>query len=146
MFHLAIKHGVVLSVAILIVCLFGILAVFRVPVQMIPDLDARTVTVRTSWPGASPQDVEKEIIVEQEQYLRALPNLERMVATARTGSASIELEFPHGVDINEVLIRVNNALAQVPDYPENVDQPRIVTSSAQRPVSRSGWLKFRRSV
>lgn len=139
MFHLAIKHGVVLSVAILIVCLFGIIAVFRVPVQMIPDLDARTVTVGTSWPGASPQDVEKEIIVEQEQYLRALPNLERMVATARTGSASIELEFPHGVDINEVLIRVNNALAQVQDYPENVDQPRIVTSS----FSDNPFLFFR---
>jgi multidrug efflux pump subunit AcrB len=139
MFHLAIKHGVVLSVAVLIVCLFGVLAVFRVPVQMIPDLDARTVTVRTSWPGASPQDVEKEIIVEQEQYLRALPNLERMIATARTGSASIELEFPHGVDIDAVLIRVNNALAQVPDYPENVDQPRIVTSS----FSDNPFLFFR---
>lgn len=139
MINLAMKNGVVLSVAIVIVCLFGLLAIFRVPVQMIPDLDPRTITVRTSWPGASPQDVEKEIVVEQEEYLRSIPNLERIVSTVTTGSARIELEFPHGVDINEVLIRVNNALAQVSSYPENVDQPRIITSS----FSNNPFMFFR---
>lgn len=129
MFKLAIENGVVLSVTVLIICLFGILAVFRVPVQMIPDLDARTVSVRTSWPGASPQDIEKEIVVEQERYLRSIPNLKRMTSNSNTSEARVELEFPYGIDINEILIRVNNALAQVPSYPENVDQPRIVTSS-----------------
>jgi len=129
MFELAIKHSVVLTVVILIICLFGILAVFRVPVQMIPDLDARTITVRTTWPGATPQDIEKEIIVEQEEHLRALPNLQRMTSTATTNSARIELEFLHGVDIQEILIRVNNALTQVPSYPENVNPPQIITSS-----------------
>ncbi len=98
---------------------------FNVPIQMIPDLDARIITVKTSWPGAAPQDVEKEILVEQEQYLGRIPGLERMVSTANTGSARIELEFPHNVSIDEALLNVNNALSQVPSYPENVDQPSI---------------------
>ncbi len=129
MFKFAIEKPVILSVIILIICLFGVLAVFRVPIQMIPDLDVRSVTVTTAWPGATPQDVEKEIIIEQEEYLRRIPGLERMTSNANTGRARIGLEFPHGTDINEVLIRVNNALSQVSGYPENVDEPRIVTSS-----------------
>jgi multidrug efflux pump subunit AcrB len=129
MFEFSVTKPVILTVAVLIVCVFGVNAVYRLPKQMIPDLDARVISVRTSWPGATPQDVEKEIVVEQEDYLRNIPNLERMVSNASTGQARIELEFPHGVDLNDVLIRVNNSLSQVPQYPENVDEPRIVTSS-----------------
>ncbi len=133
MFRFAIEKPLIVAVAVLIICLFGILAVFRVPIQMIPDLDVRVVTVITKWPGATPQDVEKEIIVEQEEYLRRIPGLDRMISRAETGVGEIDLEFPYGTDVNEVLIRVNNALTQVPGYPENVDEPRLVANSAEAP-------------
>jgi len=129
MFRFAIERPILVAVAILILCLLGVLSVFQVPVQMIPDIEARVLTVDTRWPGATPQDIEKEIIIEQEEYLRRIPGLERITSRASTARAEIELEFPLGVDINEVLILVNNALTQVPSYPENVDEPRISTSS-----------------
>ena len=139
MFRFAIEKPVVPTVAVMVLCLFGALAMFRVPIQMIPDLDARVVSVRTNWPGASPQDVEKEIVVEQEEYLRRIPGLDRIVSNANTGRAEIELEFPYGVELNEVLILVNNALAQVPSYPENVDEPRISATS----FSSNAFMYFR---
>ena len=129
MFRFFISNAVLVSVAILIICLLGLLAVFRVPIQMIPDIEARVLTVSTIWPGATPQDIEQEILVEQEEFLRRIPGLERITARASTSRAEIELEFPLGTDINQALILVNNALSQVPSYPENVDEPRIATSS-----------------
>nr|MDQ3625041.1 efflux RND transporter permease subunit [Verrucomicrobiota bacterium] len=108
-------------------------------VQMIPDLDVRTITIQTRWPGATPQDVEKEIVIEQEQYLRSLPNLKRMTSQASTGSAEVQLEFPFGTDVTEALIRVNNALSQVPAYPENVDEPVLFTNS----FSENAFMSFR---
>lgn len=129
MIQAAVRHGTQLAVAVLILCVLGVVAVFRVPVQMIPDLDERIISVETNWPGATPQDVEKEILIEQEDYLRSIPNLRRITSTAATGSAQIEMEFPFGVDINETLLEVNNALSQVPAYPENVDEPRISSNS-----------------
>jgi hypothetical protein len=53
---------------------------------MIPDLDTRIISIDTRWPGATPQDVEKEILIEQEEYLRGLPNLKRMTSLASTGT------------------------------------------------------------
>jgi multidrug efflux pump subunit AcrB len=129
MFERIVGRGTLLTVAVLIFSILGIVAALRIPVQMIPDLDVRVISVRTSWPGATPQDVEKEILIEQEEYLRNLPNLSRIVSTASTGVAEIELEFPFGTDITEMLIRVNNALSQVPSYPESVDEPRIFANS-----------------
>jgi len=129
MFERILKNGILVWVAALIVLVLSTLAALRIPVQMIPDLDVRTISVETRWPGATPQDIEKEILIEQEEFLRSVPNLRRMVASASTGSASIELEFPYGVNIEETLIRVSNALSQVAEYPENVDPPRLSASS-----------------
>jgi len=128
-FEAIIRNGILMTVIALIVSVLGVMAAFRVPVQMIPDLEVRTVSVQTSWPGATPQDVEKEILIEQEEFLRNVPNLQRLESTASSGSAVIELDFPFGVDMTETLIRVNNALNQVPAYPENVDEPRVYASS-----------------
>jgi multidrug efflux pump subunit AcrB len=136
MFKFALEKPIILTIGLLILCLFGLLAVFRVPVQMTPDVDTRVISVVTNWPGATPQDVEQELIIEQEEYLRNVTGIERMISTASTGSAEIELEFSHDTDINELLIRVNNALSQVPAYPENVDEPRILTNSA----SEAGFI------
>ena len=129
MFAGIIRHGTLVTVIALIVAILGAAAALRIPVQMIPDLEVRTVTVETSWPGATPQDIEKDILIEQERFLRNVPNLSRMTSTASSGAAEIELEFPFGVDITETLIQINNALSQVPDYPRNVDEPRIVAAS-----------------
>jgi len=139
MFEGIIRHGIIVAVVVLIICVLGVLAALRIPVQMIPDLEVRVIGVDTRWPGATPQDVEKEILIEQEQYLRSIPNLERMISTASYGRAEIELEFPFGTDINEALIRVNNALSQVPSYPENVDEPRLEASS----FSQNSFMYFR---
>ncbi|TRX54507.1 efflux RND transporter permease subunit [Thalassomonas sp. M1454] len=125
----AVNRGILVTVVVLISTILGLVAALSIPVQMIPDLEVRTITVRTGWSGATPQDVEKEILIEQERYLRGLSQLKRMTSYAEMGSARIELEFPFGVDENDALIRVNNALSQVSSYPENVDQPRLFASS-----------------
>lgn len=139
MFAGIIRQGTIVAVIALIICVLGFLAALRIPVQMIPDLEVRVVSVDTRWPGATPQDVEQEILIEQEEYLRSLPGLERMISTASDGRAQIELEFPFGTDITEALIRVNNALSQVPAYPENVDEPRLDASS----FSQNAFMFFR---
>jgi multidrug efflux pump subunit AcrB len=139
MFAGIIRHGTLVTVIALIVAILGTAAALRIPVQMIPDLEVRTVTVETSWPGATPQDIEKDILIEQERFLRNVPNLSRMTSTASSGAAEIELEFPFGVNITETLIQINNALSQVPDYPRNVDEPRIVAAS----FSSNAFMYFR---
>ena len=58
MFEAIIKRGTLMTVIILIISVLGVMAALRIPVQMIPDLEVRTITVRTSWPGATPQDIE----------------------------------------------------------------------------------------
>ena len=68
MFKAVIGRGTLVAVVVAIVCILGIVGSLKIPVQMIPDLEVRAITVRTGWAGATPQDVEKEILIEQERY------------------------------------------------------------------------------
>ncbi|ETX08556.1 MAG: hypothetical protein ETSY2_04665, partial [Candidatus Entotheonella gemina] len=136
-----IRNGISVSVLGMALLLFGLLALFKLPIQLTPDVSAPVISVETRYPGATPEDIEQDIIIEQEQFLKSLPGLEKMTSTASMGSAEIELEFSLGTDQQENIIRVNNALAQVASYPENVDEPSIKTSTAsEQPVA---WISVR---
>lgn len=139
MIEAVVRRGTLVTVCLLILCVIGSVAAWQTPVQMIPDLDLRTISVRTFWPGAAPQDVESEILVEQEEFLRRVPNLSRLVSTAATGEARIEMEFPYDTDVTAALINVNNALNQVPSYPETVRRPRVYATS----FSGNSFMFFR---
>jgi len=75
----------------------------------------------------------------RETFFQVQLSEERMVSTATMGEALVALEFPFGVDLNDALIRVNNALTRVPAYPENVDEPRLYTTS----FSSNSFIFFR---
>ncbi len=139
MFDRMVKRGILTAVCALIVTIIGIVAATNIPVQMIPDLEVRTIAVRTVWPGATPQDVEKEILIEQEEHLRTVRGLQRIVSSASFGRAEVELEFPFGINLNDTLIEVVNALSRVRSYPNNVDEPRIYAAS----FSTNSFMFFR---
>ena len=139
MFEKIVKHGTLVAVASLIIVVLGIVAATNIPVQMIPDLEVRTISIRTIWPGATPQDVEKEILVEQEEHLRSIRGLQRIVSSASFGRADIELEFPFGINLIDTQLEVINALSRVTSYPNNVDEPRIYASS----FSSNSFMYFR---
>lgn len=139
MFNTLVRHGTIVTVVAFIVMILGIVAALNIPVQMIPDLEVRTITIRTSWAGATPQDIEKEILIEQEERLRTVPNLQRLESTASFSTARIQMEFPFGIDLNQTLIEVMNALSRVPSYPNNVNEPRIYATS----FSANSFMFFR---
>ena len=61
----AIQNPVTVTVGVFFVILFGLIALFRIPVQLTPEIQEVEIQVEMIWPGASPQEVEQEIIEEQ---------------------------------------------------------------------------------
>jgi HAE1 family hydrophobic/amphiphilic exporter-1 len=125
--HDAIRYPVTTTVGVLLLVLFGMLALFRIPIQLTPDVEEPKITVQTIWPGASPQEVEREIVDEQEEQLKSLEGLVKMESSSSDSSGSITLTFQVGSDIDSALLKVSNRLEQVPRYPDDVDKPVIRT-------------------
>ena len=80
----AIDNPVKVTVAVILLVLFGILSIFRIPVQLTPDVDRPLITVSTYWDGASPQEIEREIVDRQEEKLKGVRNLKKMTSSFRS--------------------------------------------------------------
>lgn len=125
-----VRNPVKVSVGVLLVALFGTIALFRMPMQLTPEVQIPTITVETSWPGASPQEVEQEIVIEQEEQLTSVEGITKLSSQSMDSRGLITMEFGVGTDMEEALLKVNSRLQQVPEYPEDADQPVISTSDS----------------
>jgi len=124
-----VNNRVKVSVGVLLVALFGTISIATMPKQLTPEVQVPTITVETRWPGASPQEVEREIVQEQEEQLKGVEGVTRMISEASDSSGAITLEFSVGTDMAEALLMVNTRLQQVPEYPEDADEPVVSTSN-----------------
>ena len=124
-----IRYPVSTAVGVIFLILFGFVALFAMPVQLTPEVTKPEIVVTTIWPGASPQEVERDIIDEQEEELKSLEGLVRMRSESQDGQGVITLLFQVGTDKDAARLKVSNRLDQVEDYPANVEKP-IITGQA----------------
>lgn len=125
MIERSIRQPVAVTVAVLLLVIFGLMGFFRVPVQLTPNVDEPVVTVSTQWVGAMPQEIEREIIEEQEEKLKTVNGLRQMTSQSTEGEGTIRLVFHVGVDKAEALNEVRDKLGQVQEYPPDVDKPVV---------------------
>ena len=125
-----VANPVKVAVGALLLMLFGTIALVRMPMQLIPEVQTPTITVETRWPGASPQEVEREIVQEQEEQLKSVEGVQKMTSESMDSLARITLEFFVGANMEETLLKVNSRLQQVREYPEEADEPVIATSNS----------------
>ena len=132
-----INRPVVVIVGMILLSLFGILALLTMPYQLTPKVTRPVISIYTGWSGTTPYEVEREILERQEQVLKGIDNLETMEGTAGNGRADITLEFKIGTDLTKAMLDVSNKLNEVKGYPAEMDKPVIkATGEDTSPVLR----------
>ncbi len=117
-------------VGVMLMLLFGAVAFLKMPMQLTPEVQTPTITVETRWPGASPQEVEQEIVIEQEEQLKGVEGVTKLSSESSDSVGRITLEFLVGTSMQQAVVDVIGRLEQVPEYPEDSDKPVITTANA----------------
>ncbi len=99
-----VRNPVKVSVGVLIVALFGLIALLRMPMQLTPEVQIPTISIQTRWPGASPKEIESEIIQEQEEQLQSVEGVTKMISECMDSSGQITLEFNVGTNMEKALL------------------------------------------
>ncbi|RPJ17419.1 MAG: efflux RND transporter permease subunit [Desulfobacteraceae bacterium] len=134
----SIKKPVTVTVGVILVILFGLISLYRIPIQLTPNVDLPEISVETVWRGASPLEIEREIIDPQEEELKNLEGLVEIKSESQDGIAYINLMFEIGTKTDEALLRVSNKLDQVKKYPSDVEKPLI--KSGGRHDKAIAWM------
>jgi multidrug efflux pump subunit AcrB len=140
--RISLSNPVAVAVGCILIAIFGLISLSRLPIQMTPDLERPIIEVSTPWRASAPKEIESEILEPQEDVLRSIPGMLRMSAVASYGSGYIGLEFAVGTDLDRALIEVLNALNQVPRYPVDANEP-IIRVGGNRWDNIIAWFSIR---
>jgi multidrug efflux pump len=116
----------------IIIMLFGVVSIIRLPISQYPNIAPPSVAINASYPGASAQTVEDSVTQIIEQNLTGLDHLIYMVSTSdNNGNVTVELTFASGTNPDIAQVQTQNKLQQaVPLLPQIVQQQGIsVTKS-----------------
>ena len=94
-----VHNPVKVTVGVILIVMFGIIAMLSMPMQLTPEVQIPTLSIETAWPGASPQEVEREIIQEQEEFLKGVEGVRKMTSESMDSMCRVILEFPVGTDM-----------------------------------------------
>ena len=109
----SIKRPVAAVVIILALMALGLLALKKLRVNQFPDIEQPVLVVVISYPGASPDTVEREVINRIEKSLQGIGGVDKMNATASEGQARLVLQFNFDKNMIEAADEVRNAIGSV---------------------------------
>ena len=133
----AIERPVAVLAMIFGIVMFGYMALTTIPIQMSPDIEKPIYQVRVSWPGAAPEDVDREIVSRIEQELGSLSNVEQIGSNSSTGSARVTLTYNLETDMDKALTVLLSKLAGITGLPSESRAPQVRTSNSDdSPIAR----------
>jgi len=122
--RLAIRRPVALLMCVLTVIVFGFVALRSMPVDLISDINMPIATVFTSYPGASPTEVESLVTSPLEDSLMTMPGLSELSSVSNENYSLIILQFSYGSDLDRLMLTVREKVDAVRnDLPEGVKSP-----------------------
>ena len=134
--RLSLSNPVAVVVAVILVILFGLISLGRLPIQLTPEVEEPEISITTNWRAAAPEEVEAEIIEPQEDALRGLPGATKVLSEASRGQGKVTLTFAVGTDLRRALLEVMSRLNRVARYPTDADEPIISTVGGDsRPIA-----------
>ena len=110
----------------LIAVTLGLIALYRLPIDLMPDVTYPTLTVRTDYENASPQEMEQLVTRLIEESVAAVPGVEEMASASSEGSSSVRVSFAWGTDLDVATNDIRDRLERILDnLPEGAERPQI---------------------
>jgi multidrug efflux pump subunit AcrB len=120
-----IKYPVAANVLILAFIILGTMGLLTLKSSFFPLNESRVITIQTTYPGASPQEMEEGIVLKIEDNIRGLIGVERFTSVSSENSASVRVEVLKGFEVDVVLADIKNAVDKVPSFPVGMEPPVI---------------------
>jgi len=119
------RHKVAGNLLLILMLLAGLWGINQLNRQLLPDFSIEAITVEVRWPGASPRDVEANVLEAMEPELRFLEDVDSVQSTAFEGRAVVNVTFEEGANMSKALTDVQAAVARINTLPSDSERPVI---------------------
>ena len=119
------RNAVAANLIMIFVFLAGALSLSNVSKEMFPRSDTNMITVRASYPGAAPVEIEKGIILPIEAALEGLQGVKKIWSNAGRDFALITLETEPNQNVNEIMSLTEGRIDGIVNFPMDMEKPQI---------------------
>ncbi|HEX3663820.1 MAG TPA: efflux RND transporter permease subunit [Rhizomicrobium sp.] len=127
----SLKSPAAVAVGIAVTILFGIFALYNLPIQLFPDIDRPQIGIETDWRAETPREVESQLVQPEEDVLQGIAGLQEMDGYANNGGGYVTLTFALGTDMKNTLVDVIGRLNRLPPLPADAQKPFVQLASNQ---------------
>ncbi|MET3924038.1 efflux RND transporter permease subunit [Devosia sp. 2618] len=125
--RISVNHPVFATMIMVAMLVFGIYSYQRLPIEQLPDIDLPVVAVVVSYPGASPEAVENDIVRPIEEAVNTISGLDTIQSTSRSGQALVIILFDMSVNSQAAAQDVRDRLATVEaNFPDNAGDAQVL--------------------
>ncbi len=122
----AIRHPLPPVMLFVVLFFMGIAAFIRLPITLDPDISFPLVNVTIAQPGASPQELETQVIQKVEGAVAGIGNIDNITSWAPEGQANISIQFNIGTPIDRAVADVRDAVSKVRvQLPQSIQEPVV---------------------
>ena len=111
--HFAVRRPVTTLMMLLGVMVIGFIAMLRLPLAFLPQVDVPFIGIVIPYPNSNPTQIEKEIAKPVEEALATLSGVKKMRSTSTADSAEFQLEFTWGHELDVVRMQVSEKMDQI---------------------------------
>lgn len=122
----AIRHPLPPVVLFVVLFFMGTAAFIRLPITLDPDISFPVVIVTIVQPGASPQELETQVMQKVEAAVAGIGNIDSITSWAPEGEANVSIQFNIGTPIDRALADVRDAVSKIrPQLPQSIQEPVV---------------------
>lgn len=120
-----IKNPFAGNVLMILLVLMGIFGLMGLRSTLMPQVDPGRIIVSATYPGASPEEIERGIILQIENNLKGISGIEKVTSTSRENSGQIMIELESGFDANVAYQDIKNAVDGIVSFPSGMEPPNV---------------------
>ena len=122
----SVQRPIAMTALIIILVMIGVHFYSKLSIDLLPNMEIPTVLVRCDYQGASPSEIEVEVVRRIEDAVSSLDGIKHITSVAIEDEAQIQLEFNMGTDVDIAATDIREALNRIrEDLPDGADEPVI---------------------
>ena len=118
-------NDVAANLLMMLTILWGCYGLSKIPMESLPQYESDIVNIRVASPGATPREMEREVVMRIEEAIYGLEGIKEIVSTAVEAIATIDVEIARGYDARVVMSDIKVRVDGIQNFPETIESPDI---------------------
>ena len=130
-----VEHRTSANIIMILMIVVGLLSIGRLNKQFFPDFEVEVVGVSVDWPGATAEEIDKNIVQLLEPELRPISGVKKVSSKSVEGVGVTQVEFNYGYDMQKGRTDIETAVSRI-NFPQKANKPKIVVGEFFDTVTR----------